>query len=302
VDATVVLPPIVFVAVFAAVIVLTAPLSTAATRLAKLEHRSGTSGRPTGVVQVRTVAPRRSHLAHGRIGQKLVNRAKSEVREGSATLLLQAGSRLSVGTYLLLRTLLAIVVAPVAAVLAIAALGFSLPGIGAAALALLVLPRLPGIALKRKAKRRVAEIDSGLPDALDLLVVCVEGGLSLDGALMQVATRSRGAVAEELRKLQQDIAAGMSRRNAFAAMSARSPSDNLSIVSSSIVQADKMGMSIANTLRSLTEQMRNRRRQAAEEKARKAPVKMMPILIFFMIPSLFAVILGQAALMAMEMM
>ncbi len=245
---------------------------------------------------------RKANLSSGKFGQKMLASAKDETKVGAEKLLSQAGSTMSIGTYLLVQRLCAFVLGPVFALLTLRLLGLKPMGFLAAALMILVMPRLPGIMMKRKAKKRGSEMERELPDALDLLVVCVEGGLSLDGGLLQVSTRTKGEVANELRRLQLEMATGMPRREAFLAMANRSPSDSLSLVGSTITQADKMGMSIATTLRALSESMRTRRRQSAEEKARKAPVKMMPFLIFFMIPALFVIILGPTVLSVMDMM
>jgi tight adherence protein C len=94
----------------------------------------------------------------------------------------------------------------------------------------------------------------------------------------------------------------MPRRDGFLSLGDRSQSESLKIFTATIIQADKMGMSIATTLRTLAETMRTRRRQAAETQARKAPIKMMPFLVFFMIPSLFIVILGPAVLSIIQFM
>jgi tight adherence protein C len=178
--------------------------------------------------------------------------------------------------------------------------GLTPRGIGLAVLCLFVFPNLPRIWLKRKARKRARRLELAMPDALDLLVVCVEGGLSLDGGLQQVARRTKGELSLELQRLQAEVNAGTSRRDALQAMAARSQSQSLSVFCTTMVQADKMGMSVASTLRTLVETMRTKRRQAAETQARKAPIKMLPFLVVFMIPSLFTIILGPAVLGIME--
>jgi tight adherence protein C len=169
-------------------------------------------------------------------------------------------------------------------------------GIGAVALSVLIMPNASPVMLKRRARKRARAIEIAMPDAMDLLVVCVEGGLSLDGGLQQVAQRTDGVLANEIRRLQAEITTGLGRRDAFQGMVARTRSQSLAIFATAIVQADKMGTSIGATLRTLAETMRTRRRQAAETQARKAPIKMLPFLVVFMIPSLFIVILGPTVL------
>ncbi len=300
-DPALLLPLAVFGAVFALVVLLMDRTPVASARLARFDPTARAAPPRAPRKRKAESSGLRGSADLGRLAKMMTGGARDEARKKTTALLDRAGSRMSVGRYLTLRAVLLIVVGPLLAILALVNFGLTLPGVGAAAVAMLLLPRLPGILLERKAKARAIDIEKGLPDALDLLVVCVEGGLSLDGALMQVATRTRGEVAAELRRLQRDMAAGMGRRDAFLALAARSPSENLAIVCSSITQADKMGMSVATTLRALTETMRTRRRQAAEENANKAPIKMMPVLVIFMIPSLFAVILGQAVIAFMNM-
>jgi tight adherence protein C len=96
--------------------------------------------------------------------------------------------------------------------------------------------------------------------------------------------------------LQAEISTGMSRREALLSLASRSTSHSLSALCTTINQSDKMGVSIAATLRTLSETLRTRRRQAAETAARKAPIKMLPFIVFFMLPALFIVILGPAAI------
>jgi tight adherence protein C len=292
-----VLPILAFAVVFLAVIAFAGQSSTVSLRLAR--HTAAVAGSAAAKPKGPSL---RDRIVHGRFGRMVTNNTKGEVKQQAALLLQRAGVRMPVTTYILIRSLLLLVATPLVGLVVWQLLGISLITLAIIAVAGLVLPRLPALVLQRKAKARGAAIERGLPDALDLLVVCIEGGLSLDGGLLQVAERTRGPVAEELARLKRDMAAGMARRDAFMAMAQRSPSESLAIVASTITQADKMGMSIGTTLRTLAETMRMRRRQAAEEKARKAPVKMMPVLIVFMIPSMFVVILGSAVMAIMELM
>ncbi|MGI9255255.1 MAG: type II secretion system F family protein [Thermomicrobiales bacterium] len=293
-----------FAAVFGGIVVVGARPSEIGKRLARAD---GSIPPPMRMRSDKMVLPesesfRKQEKTGGKLAKMAAGSTKEHVRESTRKLLEQANSTMSVNTFLLLRSLLMFGIAPFMAIMSLVAYGLKPMGLGAAALCLLAIPRLPGMMMKRKAKNRAQAIERALPDALDLMVVCVEGGLSLDGAILQVATRTKGVVADEFRHLQRDMQTGMGRRDSFLAMAARSPSDSLSIVCSTITQADKMGMSVATTLRALTDTMRMRRRQEAEEKARKAPVKMMPFLIFFMIPALFNIILGPTVLQVMEMM
>jgi tight adherence protein C len=179
--------------------------------------------------------------------------------------------------------------------------GFTPLGIVLMVFTVFAVPKMPLIYVKRKARKRAKEIERAMPDALDLLVVCVEGGLSLDAGIQQVSRRTEGLLAAEFHRLLGEISTGKSRRDALQALAARSSSESLGALCTTIIQADKMGVSIATTLRTLAETLRTKRRQAAETQARKAPIKMLPFIVFFMLPSLFVVILGPVVIGIMEM-
>lgn len=234
-----------------------------------------------------------STSALGRLASRTTRRG---VQAKSRQLLLEAGSPMSVATYLSLRMIFTFVLTPLYLLFLVNALGITPLGIVMVIVGGFTVPQLPLLRIKRKARKRARSIEHAMPDAIDLLVVCAEGGLSLDGALQQVSHRTNGTLAAELQRLLSEIGSGMARRDAFVALSERSQSESLKVFCSTIIQADKMGMSIATTLRTLADTMRTRRRQAAETQARKAPIKMMPFLVIFMIPSLFIVILGPAIL------
>jgi tight adherence protein C len=290
------LPAGVFLAVFAAALAVTGRSARPVSRLAR--HQVVAGGAVAAAPRPRL--PLIGRARTGGAGALATRVSREEVRSKSRKLLLEAGDPLPLGTYLVLRYAFLLVVAPLLAIGSLTGEGLTPRGVAQAGAALIFLPMLPQIWLKRKARKRAKRIELAMPDALDLLVVCVEGGLSLDGGIQQVARRTEGELANELRRMQAEVGAGMSRREALQALAARSQSQSLGIFCTTIVQADKMGMSIGSTLRTLVETMRTRRRQAAETQARKAPVKMLPILVFFMIPSLFIVILGPAVLSMIE--
>lgn len=239
-------------------------------------------------------------VSGGQIAGWAVKTVRHEARTKTEQLLLQAGSPMPLGRFLTIRVAFQFVLTPIFALLTYQEYGFSRNGILLLVVGLAVLPQLPRVWLKRKARKRSHEIEMAMPDALDLLVVCVEGGLSIDGAMMQVARRTGGLLSTEITRLLGEVSNGVSRREAFTGLGARSQSESLAIFCTTIVQADKMGMSIASTLRTLVETMRQKRRLKAETQARKAPIKMLPILAVFMMPSLFIVILGPMILSMVE--
>jgi tight adherence protein C len=235
------------------------------------------------------------------IFDKLASLLKSEKSANQTRALLnRAGSPMSMKAYARMRRLFIFVLAPLFAILAIVGLGSQLLGFGAAAIMLLTLPRLPAMHLKRLAKKRAKAMDAVIPDAMDLLVVCVEGGQSLSAALMQLSHRMDNIAADEFHRLLADINTGMTRRDAFVALADRCQSEALGIACTTIIHADKVGMSLAQTLRTLSDMMRTRRRQAAETRARQAPIKMMPVLVGFTLPTMLVLLLGPVALEVMK--
>jgi tight adherence protein C len=281
------LPVVIFVAVFGLIAALAPRQSQVSSRLAR--HRVGgnlTAASPSLTFRL----PRLLRVnPFGRL-TALFNGERSVLQ--ARTLLNRAGNPMSAEAYVRMRLLFIFAVAPLVAVLAIVVLGRTMVGIGAAVVVLVTIPRLPAVFLQRKAKKRAKEMDILLSDVLDLLVVCVEGGQSLATGLMQVSNRMDNVASEEFTHLLADINSGLSRRDAFLALADRCQSEALGIACTMIVQADKVGMSIAGTLRTLSDMMRERRRQAAEARARQAPIKMMPVLVGFMLPAMLALLLG----------
>lgn len=163
---------------------------------------------------------------------------------------------------------------------------------------------LPGMLLDSRVKKRQKAIQNGLPDALDLLVVCVEAGMGLDAAMYRVSTeltKSQPTLSGELRLLTLELRAGKSRREALKNLSTRVGLEDMGSLVAMLIQTDMFGTSIAQTLRVYAESMRTKRFQRAEELAAKLPVKMLFPLIFFVFPTLLIVILGPAAIRLMQM-
>jgi tight adherence protein C len=289
-------PALVFVLVFALVASLPQRQSRVALRLA----RHG-AGMPSAPPATRRASRWRTRLRRPALPDRLTGLLRTEKSTAEARALLnRAGSPMSLEAFTRTRQLCTLAVAPTFAALVVVAFGLTPLGIAAALLGLLAVPRLPAIALKRIAKKRAREMDLVISDVLDLLVVCVEGGQSLPAALMQVSQRMENVASEEFSRLLADINSGMSRRDAFTALADRCQSDALSVACTTIIHADKVGMSLAQTLRTLSDMMRTRRRQAAETRARQAPIKMMPVLVGFMLPAMLALLLGPVALEAMK--
>lgn len=158
---------------------------------------------------------------------------------------------------------------------------------------------IPELALSFLISRRKQEIFLGLPDALDLMVVCVEAGLGLDQAMRKVAvemTKTYKSIAEEFAVSNAQLQLGRPRNEVLKLLGNRSDVDELKALASILIQADKFGSSIAQALRVQSDAMRIRRRQIAEEKAAKSAVKLIFPLVLFIFPGIFAVLVGPAAI------
>jgi tight adherence protein C len=158
---------------------------------------------------------------------------------------------------------------------------------------------IPVYLLARAVRVRQDKIRKSLPDTLDLLVVCVEAGISLDAAILRVAKELltvHRELAKELMVVNRKINAGMAREEALRGMWERTGVEELRTLIASLIQSEKWGSSSARTLRVSSETLRRKRRQSAEKRAATAPVKMVLPLGLLIFPALFIVILGPAVL------
>ena len=158
---------------------------------------------------------------------------------------------------------------------------------------------LPGMVLARLAKRRQHRIRLALPDALDLLVVSVEAGLGLDQALARVGNELATAypdLSHDLRLVNLELLAGTARSDALRSLADRTGVDDLSALVAMLVQTDKFGTSVANSLRIFSDTLRTKRRQRAEEAAAKTGVKMVFPLVLYIFPAIWVVTIGPAAI------
>jgi tight adherence protein C len=158
---------------------------------------------------------------------------------------------------------------------------------------------LPGMFLSRKIEARKREIREGLPDALDLFIVCVEAGCGLDQAIVKASDElglTYPSLAYELRLITTEIRAGKPRIEAFKNFAARTKVDDVQSLVALLVQTDKFGTSLAQALRTHADTSRTKRRQDAEERAGKLGVKLVFPLVLFLFPALYVVILGPAVI------
>jgi tight adherence protein C len=162
---------------------------------------------------------------------------------------------------------------------------------------------LPTLVLNHLVERRKRKIKEALPDALDLMVVCVEAGQGLNAAMKRVADElefSSPILAWELRLVNLEINAGLEREVALKNLAERTGVDDVASLASMLIQADRFGTSLAQSLKVQSETLRTTRRQRLEEQAAKTPVKLVFPLILFIFPALMVVIIGPAAIRIME--
>ena len=150
---------------------------------------------------------------------------------------------------------------------------------------------LPLMILNSIITKRQTKILKQLPEVLDLMCVSVQAGLTFDAAVKKIVQRTHGPLIDELREALDDMSMGVARRMALKSMANRCEVPELSLFVSSIVQAERLGTSISNTLTIQADNMRERRRQSIKEKALKAPIKILFPLVMFIFPALFVVIL-----------
>ena len=147
-----------------------------------------------------------------------------------------------------------------------------------------------------RARERQDAIQHDLADALDQLTISIEAGLGLESAVSRAGQYGKGPLAEELTRTVQDMRVGFSRKEAYLALAARSSSSDLKRFARAIMQADAYGVPVGAVVRAQAKEMRAKRRQRAEEKAMKIPVKVLFPLMFCILPVLFIVVLGPAVI------
>lgn len=159
---------------------------------------------------------------------------------------------------------------------------------------------LPELLLRSRIQKRQKEITKSMPDSLDLLTICVEAGLGFDGAMSKVYEKWDNELSRAFGRVLREIQLGKLRREALRDMAERIGIPEMTSFVAAIIQSEQLGVSMARVLRIQSDQMRIKRRQAAEEQAQKAPIKMlfpMGVLIF---PSILIILLGPAAVMLMQ--
>jgi tight adherence protein C len=152
----------------------------------------------------------------------------------------------------------------------------------------------PGVLVRRRARMRKTKVDRALPDLIDMIVITIEGGLGFAASLQAASIRTKGPLGEELMLTMQQQRMGRGLNDSLRELLGRMPTENMHAFVRSVTQGETLGVSIGTIMRNLANEMRVRRRQAAQERAQRAPVKMLFPLIFLMFPALGVVILGPA--------
>jgi tight adherence protein C len=290
----------VFAATSVLVLALTTPVETPSMRLARYARYTGRRGSPGAEAEYLSVRERFLLPAVERLIAFAARAAPSELHRTVANELAMAGSTVSPTVFLGIRTLLLFGL-PAMAIVYVLGSGPIQPLDWAVLIFAAVWGRqLPIMWLKRRIRSRQRAIDRRLPYALDLMVACLEGGLSIDAALAKVVEQSDGPLAFEIRRTLQELALGRPTAEAIRDLGERTGAPGLKRLCEDIVQADRMGISIAESLRQLARDSRVQRRQQAEELARKAPIKMVPVLIFCVLPALGIVTTAPAAILLMR--
>ena len=150
---------------------------------------------------------------------------------------------------------------------------------------------LPLVIVRRQIRLRHERIENELPDLIDLLVVTIEAGLSFPAAMRLASDRVQGPLGQELRLTLQEQNMGLSTEDALRNFYARAETPGIAIFTRSIIQGQALGVSMGHIMRTIAEEMRKRRKAAAEERAQKAPIKMLFPLVFLIFPTMFVVIL-----------
>jgi tight adherence protein C len=289
-----------FVLVLGLVLWLTPSRDTEAVLASRLAEYTRLPSSPG--VSVHTLGTRERLLSPfvRRVLELAARTAPQRVRKATAAELTMAGSSMSPTIFLGIRGLVMFGLPFLAAMVVLTSEEQTMVHWGLLGMFVIWGRKLPGLWLRRRIKARQRAIERALPYALDLMVACLEGGLSLDATLAKVAEQSNGPLAEEIRRTLQEMTLGRPGAEALRDLGERTSAPDLKRLTENVVQAERMGISITETMRTLAQDSRIRRRQRAEEMARKAPIKMVPVLIFCILPALAAVVMTPAVLIMVK--
>jgi len=206
---------------------------------------------------------------------------------------------LSPGEFMAVRYVVAGLGAVTGSLLGLAVGGPTYAVIGAAVIALIAY-LVPKLLLGTRVKRAQREIRLSMPDAMDLMSVCVESGLTFEGAMSKVAERYHNRLGLEFAQVLSEIRLGRQRREAMANLGARTGVDEVNGFAQAVIQSDALGTGIAKVLHIQSEELRRKRRQRAQEQGAKASLKMLFPMVLFIFPALWIVLLGPAVLLLLK--
>lgn len=285
---------VVFGSVSLLVVALSRPrLSTFEARIASLRNQvaSGQVSELALPFEERVLAP----LVQG-FGRRLSNFLPATFLAGIQKSLITAGLQMTAITFVTFWAICAGFFTSFGLLVVVVMGGFSAQGL----MGLMVMGGIglliPWMWLKSAVRSRQRLILRALPDALDLVTTCVEAGLGLDASLGRVAEQMKGPLAVELSQTLSEISMGRLRREALADLGTRTDVQELISFVNAVIQAEQLGVSIAQVLKVQSDQMRTRRRQKAEQLAHEAAIKMIFPLVLFIFPAFMVVILGPAVI------
>ncbi len=266
---------------------ITSRRAHAVQRVAEIEAYGSSSALASARLGVEVQSGGLTDIA-GRIGDLVVRRFGG-VREADLRAELMAAGMYTVSPRTLLGyRVLAAIVLPVLILLLGSGSGLTI------VLALVMIGlgwTLPLVIVRRRARLRIDQIDRALPDLVDLLVVTVEAGLGFSGSLRVAADQFAGPLSDELRLTLQEQAMGLTMGDALVHLLRRADTPSMRSFVRSVIQGESLGVSTGTIMRNIAVEMRKRRRKAAEERAQKAPIKILFPLVFLIFPTMFIVLL-----------
>jgi tight adherence protein C len=273
-------------------------------RLARLSPETeAESAAATAVERSPSLAVRLLHAGMTRFRRKFRRRMNEQKQQKIEDLLHQAGRPMGMGPveFRLLQFAVGVGVPAVAVLYCLFLLRAELGTLLLITMtASLAAWRLPYVYLSSQSKKRAKLAQRELPDVLDLLTVSLEAGLGFDSALSKLVSKKSGVLSDEFYRCLEEIRLGRTRREALIGVRNRLALDEIRTMVGSILQAEKLGIGMVQVLRVLSVEMRDRRKQRAEEQAMKAPIKMLFPLVLFVFPCLFIVLLGPVLIQFME--
>lgn len=212
----------------------------------------------------------------------------------------QAGIGLSVQEFTVIKFIIMFVVLTITLILSFVFVSDTMVRLLVIAVGMLAAVMGPTMYVRQRTSARTLSIKNQLPEVMDVLMVSVEAGLGLDEAIVRLSERMHGVLIDELVMLHRSVQMGQTRREAFAKLADCAEIQELKVFCSAIVQAEVLGIPIKNVLTVQAAAMRDSRRQAAQEKGQKAPVKMIIPMVLFILPVLLIVLLAPVVLQLIE--